>query len=671
MSSSTRIYSNICELNKTDSKKFKEINKKLKVLLHHVTEDKHRLHLYNTNYLPSDFILDGEQVTDQFIINCKKDKICDDSKYKIDDKMTKTDENTIDSLYKFIMKKKSETQHFNKHDSEEKKLYDKQVKLKIHQYFDHEYFEEKLFPLLEYYLEHLNLSSDKNKYIEKKYNKQKGGNFPSWDFPEYEDEDETDSSSESNETEPGTDNDDSDSDSEKERLNLIKKEEQDESITIDYNEIIKNHKHFENRKWFDEKLDINKIINTNDSNYFDATFFEKITINNPESEVIIIGDIHSSIHSLIQILYYLRINGKLGNNFELSDNIYLIFLGDIIDYGMLGIECLYIVMKMKLHNLNNCFIINGNHEDPSYMESGFSDFFDEMSNQYEFKEIIDVLKVFLNLLPSAIFLNLCGVRYQLCHGGFDSKYNENKKLKEFLVSDSRFFMEGYNSLSEVNQYKWGDFYLDDVEEGDDSRKKLSLKLTKEYLNNNDIRSILSGHQDNVFVAFQAEDEDKFKEFNIHGTDKSGNNTNKIFKWLPLTTKIIIELINEIESNKDINKDNYKEKIKQLIHVKHFSKIISDTFINGLLFDNYLANLITELYRKLLYDLYMPNYLDNPVLDNSENNTHKQGINTKNFTAFITSTAVTSKIKTTLKFVNSEYDKFVLYNSFAILKIDDQ
>ena len=42
-------------------------------------------------------------------------------------------------------------------------------------------------------------------------------------------------------------------------------------------------------------------------------------------------------------------------------------------------------------------------------------------------------------------------------------------------------MEGYNSLSEVNQYKWGDFYLDDVEEGDDSRKKLSLKLTKVLL----------------------------------------------------------------------------------------------------------------------------------------------------------------------------------------------
>jgi len=62
-----------------------------------------------------------------------------------------------------------------------------------------------------------------------------------------------------------------------------------------------------------------------------------------KSKVIYLGDYHSSIHSLIIVIKYLQSINILNDNYELSDNYYIVFLGDIVDRGPYGIECLYII----------------------------------------------------------------------------------------------------------------------------------------------------------------------------------------------------------------------------------------------------------------------------------------------------------------------------------------
>ena len=101
-----------------------------------------------------------------------------------------------------------------------------------------------------------------------------------------------------------------------------------------------------------------------------------------ESKIIYLGDYHSSVHSLMVVINYLQEKGILTNDYKLTDNYYIIFLGDIVDRGPYGIECLYIIYL--LFYLNNqedyrVIILNGNHEEEdTYSRYGFST---EMENQ--------------------------------------------------------------------------------------------------------------------------------------------------------------------------------------------------------------------------------------------------------------------------------------------------
>ena len=93
-------------------------------------------------------------------------------------------------------------------------------------------------------------------------------------------------------------------------------------------------------------------------------FYEKVIVSK-DSNIIIIGDLHSSLASLCQILNKLKSKNYFKNNdtFKLYEKNYIIFLGDLVDRGSHSIEILGIVFALKKNNENNVFIINGNHED--------------------------------------------------------------------------------------------------------------------------------------------------------------------------------------------------------------------------------------------------------------------------------------------------------------------
>lgn len=66
----------------------------------------------------------------------------------------------------------------------------------------------------------------------------------------------------------------------------------------------------------------------------------------------VIGDIHGQYYDLIRIIHSQKI----------SLNTRFIFLGDIVDRGPNSIECLLLILLMKILFPNNCFLIRGNHE---------------------------------------------------------------------------------------------------------------------------------------------------------------------------------------------------------------------------------------------------------------------------------------------------------------------
>lgn len=223
----------------------------------------------------------------------------------------------------------------------------------------------------------------------------------------------------------------------------------------------------------------------------DPLFGERVIINK-SSKITLIGDIHSSLHSLLDIIYDLRENRYFKDNFELNEGHYIIFLGDIVDRGPYSIELLQFIFILKNQNFNQVYIINGNHEDKeTYDYYGLTQ---ESKNQLE-EHHIELERV-LFFLPSVIYLKLGDKLYHLSHGALPDKkiYDE---LSNFLSSNKKFYM--ISEFDPDNSLKWGDFKIEDgYEEPKQSnyyRPQYGYNIVNKYCNKFGISSLITGHQD--------------------------------------------------------------------------------------------------------------------------------------------------------------------------------
>jgi hypothetical protein len=263
-----------------------------------------------------------------------------------------------------------------------------------------------------------------------------------------------------------------------------------------------------------------------------------------DSEIMVIGDIHSSFVSLMHIFNDLISKGTyfVDRTLKLQENKYLIFTGDIIDYGPYSLECLWFVFTLLYHNPKNVIILKGNHENNSQytsLQNGLY-FSKQLEQQLEVEDVKDLIKNTLGLLPIVIFINLKGETYQFNHGsidfdiaGFDDRTQrfttEDSTIYKFINDPDVNIDKIFINLSlegQLNTYQWGDFYYNpDTPSIESDRKIQDLKrrygadylkylkakpyvarpihhfsLVEDYLIKNNIKSIISGHQDNVALG---------------------------------------------------------------------------------------------------------------------------------------------------------------------------
>ena len=236
----------------------------------------------------------------------------------------------------------------------------------------------------------------------------------------------------------------------------------------------------------------------------DPVFAEKVIIENPNSHIFLIGDIHSSIHSLLDIMINLRNRNVFNRSdtFIINSNCYIFFLGDLVDRGPYSIEVLSFVLLLKIHNKNNVFIINGNHEDyETYGVSGNiqAGLIDEISQQFgidnnESKEIHSLMHAF----PSVIYLKFVDKLYHLSHGAILSPSKIVIDIKEWINSSDKKFMliEFYNPN---NSLKWGDLKMslgyEEANHLNHGRPNFGYDKIDEYCNYLGVSSLITGHQD--------------------------------------------------------------------------------------------------------------------------------------------------------------------------------
>ena len=253
----------------------------------------------------------------------------------------------------------------------------------------------------------------------------------------------------------------------------------------------------------DKKLWYNTPPNIDYKN--DPIFVLHKKIADDNSHIILIGDLHSSITSLLSILLQNKKSFSDFEKYKLKNDTYMIFLGDIVDRGPYGIEMLVIVSLLKINNKDRVFIINGNHEDrETYNRYGLETEAGKQFNGYMLRTF-----EFMHYFPSVIFLEYDGVRYQLCHGAITIEESIKKKIKSFLKTDKKYLFLGYQIKDEkqqniIDSYKWGDFTNRNNTYNSPRGGDICVygkKDITEYLDYLKIISVISGHQDNSNLTF--------------------------------------------------------------------------------------------------------------------------------------------------------------------------
>lgn len=158
-----------------------------------------------------------------------------------------------------------------------------------------------------------------------------------------------------------------------------------------------------------------------------APFAQKSVL--PEgSEVFFHADLHGDIRSLLEDVTWLNQRGYL-QDFSISrTNFYMVYLGDYTDRGAYGVEVLYTLLRLKLANPTQVFLLRGNHEEVS-LQTRYG-FLDEGRAKYgaEF-DAKRVLRAY-DFLPVVLYLG-CGENFIQCnHGGLEPGFSPRSILED-------------------------------------------------------------------------------------------------------------------------------------------------------------------------------------------------------------------------------------------------
>lgn len=244
-------------------------------------------------------------------------------------------------------------------------------------------------------------------------------------------------------------------------------------------------------------------------------FVQKLVITR-DSYVCFIGDLHGSVHSLLRNLWRLVALGWIGNDFELTNKkLYIIFNGDFVDRGAYGIEVIYTLLRLKLANWDNVFLLRGNHEDVGISTSyGFSE---EVKKKYPIDESVlwkNLILRFYELLPFALYLGSGSpVNFVQCsHGGIETGYKPKQLFDSSEAIFERIPDEVTASCCPDESYKgnnyagfnWSDFVQD-------TNGKINFNLargsigyvadpaaTRAFLHERGFKAFFRGHQDRSF-----------------------------------------------------------------------------------------------------------------------------------------------------------------------------
>mmetsp|Transcript_22270 Transcript_22270/g.34452 ORF Transcript_22270/g.34452 Transcript_22270/m.34452 type:complete len:218 (-) Transcript_22270:848-1501(-) len=134
--------------------------------------------------------------------------------------------------------------------------------------------------------------------------------------------------------------------------------------------------------------------------------------------VVVVGDIHGQYYDLVHML------NKAGDPSKLN----YLFLGDYVDRGIFGLECMMLLIAIKLNYPKKFVLLRGNHESRNMTES-FT-FREEVIQRFD-NQVYDSFMDLFDSLPIACVVD---EKYLAMHGGISPELN----LIEDINSVTRF-----------------------------------------------------------------------------------------------------------------------------------------------------------------------------------------------------------------------------------------
>jgi predicted phosphodiesterase len=188
-----------------------------------------------------------------------------------------------------------------------------------------------------------------------------------------------------------------------------------------------------------EFSEIQKILHKARKIFENENLVLNLNIKEQEGFYYVIGDIHGNLNSL---LYFIdKINKSKPKK--------VVFLGDIVDRGANQLECLILVLVMKIISPHQIFLIRGNHETLDMNRAyGFYQEFVNIFYHYDwFNEILSLYDV----LPICATLD----HSILCvHGGIPTDFSILNRIYKIKTYDSREIYE--NKGDALFQMMWND-----------------------------------------------------------------------------------------------------------------------------------------------------------------------------------------------------------------------
>jgi len=161
----------------------------------------------------------------------------------------------------------------------------------------------------------------------------------------------------------------------------------------------------------------------------------ELSAEEPNEEVLVVGDIHGNLKSLKVLLKMVR--KRLPK--------YVVFLGDYVDRGPYQLECLIVIMCLKILEPDRFYILRGNHEtlemnqQYGFFEKFFHKYFMEQETDdyglyhsyHDENKFTDILSVYL-VMPICAVIN---EKFLCLHGGIPEDIEILDKLRGLKPGD--------------------------------------------------------------------------------------------------------------------------------------------------------------------------------------------------------------------------------------------